>query len=191
MKNIRLTTYIISLMIFYNCSPKLNPYEIEVKINEKNTAHFEGNIDYMIKNLPVKELKAYGEDGVKSKLSKVFNSNRKYPISYRDIGELKVLSNGKCGSYPYYNITYRVTKVRMTQYMDSTALALNYKNYGRENVTYNPNSKILHVTEYNEAILIFDKDKNWKVLGFDKNYIKLIYGKEFANCVESSFNAEQ
>ena len=76
----------------------------------------------------------------------------------------------------------------MTPYLDSTALELNYRNYGKENVNYNPNSKILQTRLQEESILIFDKDNEWKMLSFkdfDNQLYDRLFGKGFSECLKS------
>jgi len=77
----------------------------------------------------------------------------------------------------------------MTPYMDSTALKLNYKDYGKENVSFNPNSKFLQIRQFISNVLVFDKDKRWMLLGLEKYYIQSLndnYGKGFYECVHSN-----
>ncbi len=187
-KPIRLIAYCILFLGIYSCSPKLPIFEIEEKINDDYTAHFEGDIEHMIRDTPTKLLKKYGEKGLRKKLMLVFNDSREYPVGYSNIGELDVKREGKCRSYRYYDVTYLVTKSQMTPFIDSTALKLNYKEYGKENVYLNPSSKILHVTERKHTILVYDRDKNWKILSYDIKFLEEAFGKKFSDCLESNEN---
>jgi len=159
----------------------LNIYEIERRINKDNTALLDGDVDYLLKNTPKKYLKEYGESEYKERLSKIYD-NRKYPVGYSNIGELDIEDRQKCNSYYYYKVTYKVTRAQMTPYLDSTALKRNHKEYGEENVIFNSNSKILHITKYRNKILIFDKDREWKVLVLDEEILDDNYGDEFWVC---------
>lgn len=174
----------LSLIVFfsYSCAPKLSYSEIELKINELNTASFEGDIEYLLKNTPSKYLKEFGENNFREKYSKLYD-NRKYPIGYSDIGELTVQDRNKCNSYYYYKASYKVSKSQMTPYLDSTSLKLNENKYGKRNVTFNSNSKILNVTEIKNSLLIFDKDSSWKVLNLNEKNLDKFYGNGFFNCI--------
>lgn len=181
----KLLAYCLLICIFYSCAPKLSISEIELRINKKNTASFEGDVEYLLKNTPKKYLKEYGESLFREKLTKIYD-NRKYPIGYSDIGELAIQDRNKCNSFYYYKVTYKVTKAQMTPYLDSTALKLNQDKYGKKNVIFNSNSKILHVTEDKNSILIFDKDRKWKVLNLDKKNLDKYYGGGFSKCLKIS-----
>jgi len=185
MDYIKLLVYCLLICIFYSCVPKLSISEIELRINKKNTASFEGDVEYLLKNAPKKYLKDYGESDFREMLTKIYD-NRKYPIGYSDIGELAILDRNKCNSFYYYKITYKVTKAQMTPYLDSTALKLNQDTYGKKNVIFNSNSKILHVTECKTSILIFDKDRKWKILDLDKEKsLDKYYGDRFYKCLKT------
>jgi hypothetical protein len=73
----------------------------------------------------------------------------------------------------------------MTPYLDSAALKLNETEYGKKHVVFNSNSKILHVTEKKHLMLIFDKDRNWKILDYDKQSLNENYGNGFWECIQS------
>ncbi len=181
----KLLIYCLLYFTLYSCSPKLKITEIEQIVNENNRASFEGNIEYLLKNMPKKYLKEFSEKAVREKLIKKYK-NRDYPVAFSQIGELVVKDRNRCNSSYYYEIRYKVTTSRMTPYLDSTALKLNQNNYGKENVTFNPNSKILHITKEKPKFLIFDNDKNWKLLDIDKESLNKYYGKEFLECTQLS-----
>ena len=181
-KSKKLVIYFILCCTFSSCAPQLSIFEIKQKINNNYTALFEGDVKHLLKNLPKKYLEEYGKIGIREELSKIYKG-RRYPVGHSNIGELVVQNRNKCNTFNYYIVTYKVSKAQMTPYLDSTALALNQKEYGKENVFFNPNSKILHVTEYKTSILIFDKDKKWKVLDLDKEYLDRYYGG-FSKCLK-------
>tara|TARA_Y100000815_G_scaffold229759_1_gene219260 strand:- start:534 stop:1070 length:537 start_codon:yes stop_codon:yes gene_type:complete len=164
--------------------------QIEERINEDYIAFNENDIEYEYDNTPVKYLKEYGEEGFRKKLQKTYDSkkNTKYPVIFNDIGELKVQEIDKCNSTYFYKVKYTIDKSQMTPYLDSIALDRNYKSYGKENVNFNPNSKILQTRLRKESILIFDKDKVWKLLtykDFDEKLYDRLFGKGFSDCVKS------
>jgi len=172
---------------FTSCSPTLTFTEVEERINSDYTAFNEGNVEYEVGNTPKKYLKEYGENGVRKKIQEIY-SDRKYPSSFGVIGELKIQDRNKCLSTYFYKVKYLVDKVQMTPYLDSTALKLNYKSYGKKNVKFNPNSKILQIRLTKEEILIFDKDRKWKLLpfdNFDSQLFDRIFGKGFSECIKS------
>ena len=188
-KKNRLILLIILLQTFNSCAPKLTFTEIEERINADYIAFNENDVEYEFKNTPVKHLKGYGEEGFKKKLQKTYESRKKskYPPLFDDIGDFKTQDINKCNSTYFYKVKYIVDKVQMTPYLDSTALELNYKDYGKENVNFNPNSKILQTRIRKESILIYDKDKVWKFFnyeGFDKQSYDRYFGKGFSKCVK-------
>jgi hypothetical protein len=183
----RYILYIILFCSFLSCARKLNVSEIKLKINSRNTALFEGNVDQIVKNTPKKYLKTYGESSFRELLTKVY-SNKKDPILYSNIGDLHIQDNGKCNSYSYYKVTYRVRSSQMTPYLDSIALLRNEKKYGEENVTFLYNSKILEISEEKSEILIFDKDHRWKIINYDMETLLENYGSKFLDCIEKVEN---
>tara|TARA_B100000949_G_scaffold227326_1_gene233605 strand:- start:580 stop:1185 length:606 start_codon:yes stop_codon:yes gene_type:complete len=190
MKNSLLTISFILIVILSSCAPKLTFTQIEERINEDYIAFNENDIEYEYDNTPVKYLKEYGEEGFRKKLQKTYDSkkNTKYPVIFNDIGELKVQEIDKCNSTYFYKVKYTIDKSQMTPYLDSIALDRNYKSYGKENVNFNPNSKILQTRLRKESILIFDKDKVWKLLtykDFDEKLYDRLFGKGFSDCVKS------
>jgi len=170
-----------------SCAPKLTFTEIEEKINASYTAFHEGDVEYMLKNQPKQALKEYGENGYRKKLLKVFNGKRKNIPQFNDIGEVRIQDRNKCNSTYFYKVKYLVDKTQYTPYLDSTALELNYKNYGKENVFFHSNSKFLKVREKKERILIFDKDRKWKLYEYYSNmeYYNRFYGEGFSDCIKS------
>jgi hypothetical protein len=160
--------------------------EIEEKINASYTAHFEGDIEYMIQNNPKQAVKEYGEDGLRKNLLKVFNGKRTNIPRFNDIGELRIQDRNKCNSTYFYKVKYLVDKTQYTPYLDSTALELNYKDYGKENVFFNSNSKFLQIREKKERVLILDKGRNWILLDYDSNmqYLDRYYGDGFSECIK-------
>jgi len=182
--------FIAFYLILSSCAPKLTFTEIEERINEKYTAFKENDIEYEFKNTPVKYLKDYGEKGFRKKLKKIYELRKKskYPPLFNDIGELRIQDINKCNSTYFYKVKYIIDKAQMTPYLDSTALELNYKNYGKNNVSFNPNSKILQTRLRKENILIFDKDRVWKLLtfkDFDEQLYDRLLGKGFSKCLKS------
>ena len=185
---IRLTFFIIGFQTLIGCAPKLTYTEIEKRVNKDYTAFNENNIAYEFRNTPVKYIKEYGEEGYKEKLQKIYELRRssKYPIFYDEIGDLRIQDLDKCNSTYFYKVKYAIDKVQMTPYIDSTALERNYKSYGRDNVSLNPNSKILEIRLTKESILVFDKDKEWKLLDyedFDEQLYNRLYGSGFSECL--------
>ena len=186
----QLILLIIIFQTIISCAPKLTFTEIEETVNKKYIAFNENDMEYEYKNTPVKYLKEYGEDGFRKKLQKIYESkkNSKYPVMFNDIGDLKIQDINKCNSTYFYKVKYLIDRAQMTPYLDSTALELNYKDYGKENVNFNPNSKILQTRLRKESILIYDKDKVWKFFnyeGFDKQSYDRYFGKGFSKCVKS------
>ncbi len=174
------------LVICSNCAPKLNLYQIEKKINIDYEADFQGDIEYMLKSIPVKDIDRNGIERYRKAFKNIYNNKRKYPVNYSDIGELDVKGNGKCHSYNYYDVTYLVTKSQMTPYIDSSALERNYKKYGKENVYFNKSSKILDITERKHKILVLDKDRVWKILSYDIKSLEESFGDKFAKCIDAA-----
>ena len=192
-KMIRKNQLILLIIIFqslYSCAPKLTFTEIDERVNKEYIAFNENDIEYNYYNTPVKYLTEYGEEGFRKKLQKTYESRKKskYPVLFNDIGELRVQDINKCNSTYFYKVKYIVDKAQITPYMDSIALERNYKSYGKENVSFNPNSKILQTRLRKESILILDKDKVWKLLNFtdfDNQLYDRLFGKDFSKCVKS------
>ena len=188
-KQNRLILFIIIIQTFGSCAPKLTFTEIEDRINANYIAFNENDIEYEFNNTPVKYIMGYGEEGFRKKLQKIYESRKKSknrPL-FNDIGNLRIQDINKCNSTYFYKVEYEVDKVQMTPYLDSIALEHNYKNYGKENVNFNPNSKILQIREKKEQILILDKDKEWKLLNYNDSemqYLNKYYGKGFSECVQ-------
>ncbi len=181
---------IIIFQIIISCTPKLTLTKIEESVNKKYIAFNKNDMEYEYNNIPVKYLKEYGEDGFRKKLLKISESKKKnkYPIIFNEIGDLKVQDINKCNSTYFYKVKYLVDKAQMTPYLDSTALERNYKSYGKENVYFNPNSNILQTRLRKESILIYDKDKVWKLFnyeGFYKQSYDRYFGKGFSKCVKT------
>ncbi|MBU3823191.1 hypothetical protein KO566_14120 [Flavobacteriaceae bacterium XHP0103] len=180
----------IIFQTLFSCAPKLTFTEIKERVNKEYAALNENDIDYEYNNTPVKYIKEYGEEGFRKKLQEIYKSRKdsEFPIMFNDIGELKIQDINKCNSTYFYKVKYTVDKTQMTPYLDSTALELNYKNYGKENVNFNPNSKILQTRLQEERILIFDKDKVWKILpfaDFDSQLYDRLFGNGFSVCLKS------
>jgi hypothetical protein len=189
LKMIRHNRLMIFTVFFYtltSCAPKLTYTEIEEKINARYTAFHEGDIEYMLENLPKKGLQEYGEDGYRKKLLKVFNGKRKNIPQFNEIGDLRIQEINKCNSTYFYKVKYLVDKAEYTPYLDSTALELNYKEYGKDNVNFLSNAKILQTRLKEEEILIFDKGKKWILLDYDSNmeYLDRYYGDGFSECIK-------
>ena len=58
----------------------------------------------------------------------------------------------------------------------------------KNSVSFNPNSKFLQTRLRNERILIFDKDKVWKLLEYkylDEQMYDTYFGKGFSKCVKT------
>ncbi|MCT4697515.1 hypothetical protein, partial [Tenacibaculum haliotis] len=151
--------FILCLLYFtlYGCAPKLTYTEIENRINKDYNAFNDGNVEYEMKNTIKKYLKEYGKDGFRKMIKKRYSNRGNHP--YFNVGSIKIQDRNKCNSTYFYNTKYTVDKSEITPYIDSTALKLNYKEYGRENVNFNPNSKILQIRMEKKGILIFDKDR--------------------------------
>ncbi len=179
----KLLIYCLLFCAFYSCIPKLNISEIELRINNDNTLLFEGDVEYLMKNTPKKYLREYGKTAYREKLTKIYD-NRPYPVGYSNIGELVIQDRDKCNSFYYYKVTYKVTEVQLTPYLDSTALKRNQKKYGKENVFFNSNIKSLHITGVKNKILIFDKDREWKVLNLNEEFLDENYGDGFSKCLK-------
>jgi len=189
----QLILLIIIFQTIISCAPKLTFTEIEERVNKEYIAFNKNDTEYEYHNTPVKYLKEYGEKGFRKKLQKIYELRKKskYPIMFNDIGDLKIQDINKCKSTYFYKVKYIVDKAQMTPFLDSIALELNYKNYGKENVNFNPNSKILHTRLHKESILIFDKDKVWKILSFtdfDNRLYDRLFGKGFSKCLKSKVN---
>ena len=175
----------INILVFfflYGCSPVLNISEIEQRINNNYKALSEGNVEYLLRNTPKRALKEYGEKASEIYLHKTYD-NRDNPVYYNDIGQLVVQKRDRCNSYYYYKVDYIVDELQNTPYLDSTALELNQRKYGKEHVNFNPNSKILQIRKSKSKILVFDKDKRWKVLDNDIQYLNDNYGEGFSDCI--------
>ena len=181
---------IISLFTFISCAPKLTFTEIKEKINKNYEAFNENDVEYEFNNTPTKLLKEYGEDGYRNKLEQVYElrKNSKNRAHYDKIGALRIQEINNCNSTYFYKAKYTIDKVQVAPYLDSITLERNFQNYGRKNVNFNTNSKMLEIREQKEGLLIFDKDKNWKFitdLNFDEEILNRLYGKEFSKCVKS------
>jgi len=182
--------FIVFCLILISCAPKLTFTEIKERVNENYIAFNENNIEYEFKNTPVKYLKDYGEKGYRKKLDEFYELRKEndYPPLFSDVNAVRMQDINKCNSTYFYKVKYIVDKTQMTPYLDSTALELNYKIYGKENVTFHPNSKFLQTRLRNESILIFDKDKVWKLLEYknlDEQMYDTYFGKGFSKCVKS------
>lgn len=182
--------FIAFYLILSSCAPKLTFTEIEERINENYTAFNDNNIEYEFKNTPVKYLKDYGEKGFRKKLQEFYELRKKneYPPLFSNVSDVRMQDINKCNSTYFYKVKYIVDKTQMTPYLDSTALELNYKIYGKENVNFHPNSKFLQTRLRKERILIFDKDKVWKLLEYkdlDEQMYDTYFGKGFSKCVKS------
>jgi hypothetical protein len=189
-KNNRLILLIVFFHTLGSCAPKLTFTEIEKRINSHYIAFNENDIEYEFNNKPVIYLKEYGEEGIRENLQEVYQlrATRKYPIFFDNIGDLKIQDINKCKSTYFYKVTYIIDKSQMTPYLDSTALERNYKSYGEDNVSFNPYSKILETRMTKENILVFDKDKVWKLLDFtdfDEQLYDRFFGKGFSKCLKT------
>ncbi|MFZ2283796.1 MAG: hypothetical protein WAV86_07970 [Lutibacter sp.] len=186
-KNTGILFFCLFFWIMNSCSPKLNITEIEERINKDYTAFNDGDVEYEIKNTSKKYLKLRGEDGLRKNLVESY-SNRKNPPYFGKIGDLALQDRKKCNSTYYYYVKYKVNKSEFTPYLDSTALQLNYKIYGKESVYFNSNSKILEVIEKKSRILYLDKDRVWKLENYssDMKYLNRYFGKGFSECVHSN-----
>jgi len=187
MKNVlNLLFYFLLFQIIISCAPKLYIYEIENKIKEDNIAMSRGDVEYIFDNMPKKYVKEYGKVGLREKLMKIYK-NKNYPLfAYMNIDKLDVHSVDKCNSYYYYKVIYRVTKMQFTPYLDSTALLLNKKIYGPNNVKFDSISNNLYVTRKENKVLIFDKDKKWKIFSIkNASYLDKYYGVGFFDCINS------
>lgn len=183
MKRKYLIVYSIFNIILLGCTSNLSTIEIEKRINEYNTAMSNGNIDYVINNLPKKYLRDNDVSMVKEKLQKLHN-NREYPKAYSNIGELKITNEGKCNSYYFYKVKYKVKVAQITPYLDSNALKFNYTKYGKENVSFKDKSKILQITKNDEKILVNDVDRCWKILNYNKQSLNKYFGDNFFSCTK-------
>ena len=186
----RLICFIVVVQTFVGCAPKLTFTEIEKRVNLDYTASNENDIEYEFQNTPVKYLKEYGREGFREKLQEIYELRKtsKYPIIFDKIGDLRIQDIDKCNSTYFYKVKYVIDKVQMTPYLDSTALERNYKNYGRNNVNFNPNSDILEIRLTKESILVFDKDKEWKLLDyedFDEQLYNRLFGTGFSDCLKA------
>ncbi|MGM1057538.1 MAG: hypothetical protein ACQEWG_16750 [Bacteroidota bacterium] len=184
----RLICFIVVFQTLAGCAPKLTFTEIEKRVNLDYTAFNENDIEYEFQNTPVKYLKEYGEEGFREKLQKIYDLRKtsKYPIFFDRIGDLRIQDIDKCNSTYFYKVKYVVDKVQMTPYIDSTALERNYKSYGRNNVRFNPNSEILEIRLTKKSILVFDRDKEWKLLDyedFDEQLYNRLFGTGFSDCL--------
>lgn len=182
--------FILLIQTLNSCAPKLTYTEINKKVNANYIALSENDIEYEFNNTPLKFIKEYGEEGFRKRLQELYESRKEseYPPYYNDIGDLRIQDINKCNSTYFYKVKYIIDKVQTTPYLDSIALELNYKIYGKENVHFNPNLKILETRLRKEGLLILDKDNNWKFLlfeDFDEKMYDRIYGKEFSECVKS------
>ncbi len=192
-KQAPLIFFIIIFQTLSSCAPKLTFTEINERVNAEYIALNENDIEYDFNNTPVKFIKEYGEEGFRKKLQAIYELRKenKYPPLYNDIGDLRMQDINKCNSTYFYKVKYIVDKVQTTPYLDSTALEFNYKSYGKENVHFNSNLKILETRLKKEGLLVLDKDNNWKFLLFedlDEKMFDRIYGKEFSGCVKSKVN---
>lgn len=186
----RLMIFTILCYTLTSCAPKLTFTEIEKRVNASYIAFNKNDIEYSFNNTPVKYVKDYGEEGYRKKLQKFYESRKKneYPPLFSDVSDVRMQDINKCNSTYFYKVKYIVDKTQMTPYLDSTALELNYKIYGKENVNFNPNSKFLQTRLRNERILIFDKDKVWKLLEYkdlDEQMYDTYFGKGFSKCVKT------
>lgn len=183
----KLFTCFIIFGATFGCAPKLTITDIESRINKDYTAFNEGDVEYEIKNMANKYLKLRGENGVRKSLVASYK-NRKNPPYFGKIGDLALQDRKKCNSTYYYYVKYKVNKSEFTPYLDSTALQLNYKIYGKESVYFNTNSKILEVIEKKSRILYLDKDRVWKLENYssDMKYLNRYFGKGFSECVQSN-----
>jgi hypothetical protein len=193
-KQIKIFIIILTYFCLNSCAPILTFTEIESRVNESYKAFNENNIEYEFKNTPIKYLKEYGEKGYKKKLLEIYElrKNNKYPPNYSEIGSLRIQAINKCNSTYFYKVKYLIDKTQHTPFIDSTALALNYKEYGRKNVNFLPKVKILQVREKKEEILILDKDRKWKLLTFNNSDMKtydLYFGKGFSKCIKSKVSS--
>jgi len=176
-----------------SCSPKLSITKIEKRINANYTAFHEGNVEFMLKNKPKKGLKEYGESRYRKMLLDVFNGKRKNPPHFSDIGDLKIQDRNKCNRTYFYKVKYLIDKTQHTPYLDSIALKLNYKEYGKENVNFLPKVKILQIREKKKQILLFDKGKKWILLEYNSNMKNLnrYYGEGFSKCIKSKVESSE
>ena len=189
----KLILLIVSFYTLNSCAPKLTFTEIEERINENYIALSENDIEYEYKNTPIKYIKKYGEEEFREKLEKIFilRKKNKYPISIGSVGDLKIQDIRKCNSTYFYNVRYLLDISQFTPYLDSIALERNYKKYGKENVHFLSNAKILETRQKKDAILIFDKDKEWKLLEYsnlDEQKYDTYFGNGFIKCIQTEIN---
>lgn len=178
-------TFFFLIFTLTSCSPKLTFTDIEKRINEDYTAFNDGNVEYELKNTPKEYIKEYGANGLKEKFHRIYENRTNQPY-FSDIGELRIQDRSKCNSTYYYKVKYTVDKVQMTPYLDSIALKFNENEHGKENVDFNSNSKLLQIRQKKEKLLVYDKDKNWKLLNYNSNmqYLNRYFGKEFSECIQ-------
>ena len=179
--------YFLPFLLFSACAPSLTIYQIEKKINNNYKAFVDQNIDHMVENTPKEYLEAYGKKEVKEKLTKIFKNKGESTKVYNKISSLHVRGRLKCNKYYFYTVSYKVKSTEYTPYIDSTALALNINNYGKKNVQLEgvrPNI-FLTITKSEEEILIYDKDKKWKILHLNQEKsIDKYYNHLFSKCLK-------
>lgn len=154
------------------------------------TAISENDIEYTVNNTPYKYWKSYSKEGIRANLKKNYTIGE-VSVVFGEISGLKVQNKKRCNSfnyyyYYYYYATFFVQEAWYAKYLDSTALEFYYQEYGKNNVNFNSNSKILTIVDTKKKVVIFDKDRKWKVLIINDEFLGKNYGEDFSDCLKSS-----
>ncbi|PVW17379.1 hypothetical protein DDV96_02420 [Marixanthomonas spongiae] len=182
----RIICILIFSFLFSSCSSKLTYIKAEEIINKYYTALSEKDINYQIEQAPVRTIKTtYGS---KNKARKHFEDkfpkdNNDTTIQYTDISNLLVSNLKKCFGRKIHIVTYSTHSAQFAPYFNEDAKQFVEKQYGKENYYFHKKTKILEITKSDKKVIIYDKDRKWKITSYDFKSIENGYGEKVANCI--------
>ena len=177
---------LIFILVFSSCTSKLTYIETEELINNYHTALSERDIEYQVEQAPVRVIKSiYGDkkkalEYLKKRTSEYDNESSK---QYTDISNLTISELEKCFGKKFYIVNYSYRSAQFAPYFDENSKNFVEKEYGKENFDFHTNTKILEITESDRKVIVYDKDRQWKVISYDYEIIEDGYGEKVAKCV--------
>ena len=183
MKNI--LVYLTFVSILSSCASSLNHIETEELINNYYSSLSNQDRSYQVEQMPVKRLQKYG-----SKKDALEYFEKKYPFEknkdskqYTNISNLLLSELQRCGSTKYYVVDFDIRSGEFAPYFNKESENYVKKEYGEDGYYYNPNTKILEITETIRMAIIRDTDHKWKVQRFDPESIESGYGRSISKCI--------
>ena len=181
---------LISLFILFfisSCAPSLGLTEIKDLIDNDLDAVSNNDIEYILNNVPVKYWESHSIEIEREYLESILSEDKS--TVYSNISNLNVREKIKCKSFNFYLVSFSIQGATMTKYIDSTHVNSLYEEYGKRNVNYNPYSNILTIVEDRNKLVLYDKDKKWKIYNISvehEEFIEEYFTKGLWNCLKSN-----